>query len=142
MPDNIQGRVSGLVATRWFDPVTNQGDVDQDVNWFANDLRPGQESRKRFAVDDVFTVVKHTLQIIVPAAVQVKVILKLISQNTIPVLDEEKTLLLNGGADLTADAAFQFDLILVVGASYNIQHTTTATIDPAVFISESFNVDI
>ncbi len=142
MPTNMQGRVSGLVATRWFDPVGGQGDVAENLNWFNNDLKPSQEARKRFALDDRFTVVKHTLQIVVPSAVQVKIILKLVSQNTIPVPDEEKTLLLNDGTDLTANAAFQFDLILVAGSSYNIQHSTVATINPAVFISESFNVDI
>jgi len=141
MVDQINGIASGLVATRWFDDAGTEGDVIQNVNWFPNDLKPSQEARKRFALDDAFTVVKHTLQIVVPNAVQVAVLLKLVSQNVIPIL-EIKTFLLNGGTDLVVNAGFQFDLILVAGSSYNIQHTTTQDFNPAVFITESFNVDI
>jgi len=137
-----QGRVSGLVATRWFDPTGSEGDRTAGQSWFPTDLKPSQEARKRFALDDAFTVVKHTIQIHVPLAVIVEVIVKLISQNTIPVPNHPKTFVINNGVALTEDAVAQFDLILVPGSSYNIQHSTVATIDPAVFITESFNVDI
>jgi len=120
----------------------NQGDVAQNINWFPTDLKPSQEARRRFALDDSFTVVKHTLQIHVPTAVIVQVIVKLISQNTIPVPNHPKTFVINNGVALTEDAVAQFDLILVPGSSYNIQHSTMATLDPAVYITESFNVDI
>jgi len=147
MVAQVNGIVSGLVATRWFDNAaipTNQGNVVQDVNWFPNDLTPSQEARKRFALDDDFTVVKHTLQIQVNGAgVIATVILKLTSQDTpTPTVNFSKSILLNGGVALAEEAGSQFDIILVKGASYNIQHNAGGTINPSVFITESFNVDI
>jgi len=147
MVAQVNGIVSGLVATRWFDNAAipiNQGNVVQDVNWFPNDLTPSQEARKRFALDDDFTVVKHTLQIQVDGAgVIATVILKLTSQDTpTPTVNFSKSILLNAGAALPEEAGSQFDIILVKGASYNIQHNAGGTINPSVFITESFNVDI
>lgn len=48
---------------------------------------------------------------------------------------------LNGGVALTAGALYGFDLILVTGQAYNIQHET-ATQNVSCWITESVNVDI
>jgi len=135
MPTNIQGRVSGLVAVRWNDATI----LNVNLNWFPNDLKPSQEARRRFALDDAFTVVKHTLQLFVPTSSVVNVQLKLERQDGSGLTT--KVFELNGGAALTANAPFQFDLILVAGSSYNIQHVTGDQ-NVAAFITESYNIDI
>jgi len=124
-----QGRVSGLVDVRW----TSGTDITAGSPWFAIDLKPGLDARKRFALDDSFTVVKHTLQLFVPSSTVVNVIYKF---NAI-----DKTFILNGGTALVAGAPFQFDLILIPGSTYNITHVTTNQ-NVAAIITESFNVDI
>lgn len=133
-----QGRVSGLVAVRWF----SAGDIGADADWFTEDLKASQEARRRFALDDAFTVVKHTLQIFVPATTIVNIQLKFPRQDVINNGDSlTKVFPLNDNNALTAATPFQFDLMLVQGASYNIQHKAGSQ-NVAVFITESFNVDI
>ena len=124
-----QGRVSGLVVTRW----EASAEIAALADWFPSDIVPFQESRKRFALDDSFTVVKHTLQLFVPTATVVNIQYKF---NGIL-----KVLNLNDGAALTANSAFQFDLVLFPGASYNVRHIT-GSLNVAAIITESFNVDI
>ncbi len=124
-----QGRVSGLAATRWETSAT----IAINTDWFANDITPGLDARKSFALDDTFTVVKHTLQLFVPTSTVVNIQYKF---NGIT-----KVFLLNGGTALATNAPAQFDVILFPGSSYNIQHVT-GTQNVAAIITESFNVDI
>jgi len=137
MVDQINGIASGLVATRWFDAGVNPALATDPQT-----ITPGQEARNRFSLNDASTVVKHTLQIVVSAAAIVNIKMRFTSQDVTPIVNAEKTLILNGGTALTADVGFQFDIILVKGASYDIQHTSGGAIVASVFISESFNVDI
>jgi len=126
----VQGRVSGLAAVRW--EMTTM--IAPNIDWFISPIKPGVEGRKRFALDDSFTVVKHTLQLFIPVTAIVNIQYKF---NNIT-----KVFLLNGGDPLVANAPFQFDLILVPGSSYNIQHQDMDPQNVAAIIAESFNVDI
>ena len=137
MVAQTNGIVSGLVIAKWNSDAATMQAVDE--NWFTTDIKPSQEARKRFALDDAFTVVKHTLQLFVTTDTVVNVQYKFEGQDTPGVV--VKVFNLNGGADLVANAPFQFDLILLPGSSYNIQHKTTVQ-NVAAVIAESFNVDI
>jgi len=145
MVADVQQSVSGLVLSRWL----NVGNVGTGF-WFSGSpgatdplfITPGQEARRRFALDDAFTVVKHTLQIVLPVAARVSVFMRLTSQDAVPVINLEKEIKLNSDVDLVPISGFQFDIILVEGASYDLKITTGATQNPSIFITESFNVDI
>lgn len=93
-----------------------------DTDWFDADIsgRGGH-------------TVKHTLQIMVPTStvVNLQVVFNSIT----------KTLDLNEGIALNANAAYQFDFLVFPGMTYNVQHKTT-TQNMACFIAESENADV
>ena len=111
------------IGSRWETSAT----VNVDSDWFGTDLTydagGNQSDLPR----------KHTIQIMMPTSSVVNIQLK---KNSIT-----KTLDLNGGSALTGNAAYQFDLMLFNGMSYNIRHKTGAQ-NVACIISESFNTDI
>lgn len=126
--DTRQGQVSGRVAEKW-DAVA----IAVDTNWFTDDIVPFIPARKDFALEDGATVVKHTLEIVVPADTVVNI------QKKFNIIT--KTVTLNGGDVLLADVGYQFDLMLQKGMTYNIQHKAGNQI-VAVIITESYNTDI
>ncbi len=93
-----------------------------NTDWFSTDIG----SRANAAV-------KHTIQMMIPTSsiVNLQIVFNSIT----------KVFNLNEGIALNADAAYQFDLIVYPGMTYNIQHKTT-TQNVAVSIIESDNVDV
>jgi len=126
--DTRQGQVSGRVTEKW-----DAADIAVDTDWFTDDIVPFIPARSGEALKDASTVVKHTLEIVVPTATIINIQKKF---NGIT-----KEIILNGGAELGINIGFQFDLILQKGMTYNIQHKT-GTQNPAVIITESYNTDI
>ena len=100
----------------------NAAQVATDTDWFSSDIVAGDLPSS-----------KHTLQMMVTVGNVVNVQLK---NNSVT-----KVLNLNGGTALTANAGYQFDLILRPGDTYNIQHST-ASASPYCLITESDNTDI
>lgn len=110
----------GGIATRirWETSAT----VAVDTDWFSADIT----SRANAAV-------KHTISIMVPTStvVNLQTVFNSIT----------KTLDINEGIALNANALYQFDMIVYPGMTYNIQHKTT-TQNVVAYISESENTDV
>ena len=110
MGRNVVGPVGRLVETSKL----------VDTDWFASNISP---------ITGHGNAVRHSLMIRVATSSVVKLLFDDGS-------DTNLTFLLNAGAALTANAPYNFDIILLTGQSYNIQHET-ATQNVFVNIVES-----
>ncbi|KKM75732.1 hypothetical protein LCGC14_1387270 [marine sediment metagenome] len=79
-----------------------------NTNWFGSNISP---------ITGHGNAVRHTLQVRVATTSVVKL---LFDDGT----DTDLPFLLNNGSSLIANAVYIFDIILLTGQSYNIQHET------------------
>ena len=100
MTRSIVGEVGSLVETS----------KTVDTNWFSTNLSP--------SVSGYGNAVQHTLMIRVPTSTVVQLLFDDGS-------DTDLIFLLNAGIALVANAVYVFDIVLLLGQSYNIQHSTT-----------------
>lgn len=120
---------AGFVAKRWL----GAGDVAINTNWFANDINGFDVSARKFSPQDNVTAVKHTLQIIVPTETVVTIKASLDGF--------AKDIIVNNNNAIVANVGIQFDLDIVRGMTYNVQHSTGSQ-NVAIIITESMNTDI
>ena len=105
------------IQTRWSTAAT----VAASADWLSADV----------SVAGAFPV-KHNFQMMVPTSTIVKAI---ITRGGVA-----KNLEFNAGVALTADAGYNFSVIMWPGTTYNITHDT-GTQNVALMINESDNID-
>ena len=118
-----------LEITKKWDAVT----VGPDTDWFASDLTHSSPSERIGEAARWTFPVKHTFQFTCPVATIINIQLKF---NAIT-----KVVTLNSGNEQGATNGHNYDLIVPVGASYNIQHKT-GTQACGLFVIESYNTDL
>ena len=107
-------------------PVQDKWDSSSiaiNTDWFSANIGPIGER----------TSVKHSIEITIPSSGIIKIVR---TRNGIT-----KDQILSGGCALATDTMHIFDIIIKQGDTYNIQHTSGGTQNPACTISESSNID-
>jgi hypothetical protein len=104
--------------------------VAQNSDWLSSACTPQNSTH----------TVKHTIQVACPSAVVVEIDITTTRSDTSATL--LKTLVVNSGVALAVNSIYQFVIVLAPGDTWNIQHSTTATIACSLQTYESNNLNL